>query len=163
VLEVLEILRADAHASPERIAALTGLEVERVRDQIAAWERDGVIRRYKAVIDLDRLRELGGGDLVTAFIDVAVTPERGRGFDDIAARLARFPQVRSVHLISGAQDLRCVVAGRTMQAVADFVAQKVATIDRVTATSTHFTLKTYKDDDELFLDPEPDRRLPVVP
>jgi DNA-binding Lrp family transcriptional regulator len=163
VLEVLEILRADAHASPERIAALTGLDVDKVRDQIAAWERSGVIRRYKAVVDPEKLREVDGSEIVTAYIDVSVAPARGVGFDDVAGRIARFREVRAVHLVSGSQDLRCVVTGGTMRAVADFVAQKLSTIDRVQATATYFVLKTYKDDGELFLDPEPDRRLPVVP
>jgi DNA-binding Lrp family transcriptional regulator len=163
VLEILEILRADAHASAERIAALTGLDEARVREQIAEWERTGVIRRYKAVIDADRIRELTGNDLVTAWIDVSVLPARGVGFDDVAARISRFPEVRSVYLVSGAQDLRCSVSGRSMHDIADFVAQKLSTIERVTATATHFVLKTYKDDDELYLTPEPDHRLPIAP
>ncbi|MDT3438519.1 Lrp/AsnC family transcriptional regulator [Pseudofrankia sp. BMG5.37] len=163
MLEVLEILRSDAQASPERISDLTGLPVEQIRAQIASWEQSGVIRRYKTVIDHDKLRELEGTDTVTALIDVSVAPSRGVGFDDVAARISRFPDVRAVYLISGTQDLRCIVSGNTMRTVADFVAQKLATIERVRSTSTHFVLKTYKDDGELFLDPEPDRRLPVIP
>jgi DNA-binding Lrp family transcriptional regulator len=162
-LEIIEILQADAHASPDRIAALTGLDVAQVREQITAWEQAGVIRRYKAVVDLDRMREMTGAEVVTALIDVSVTPSRGVGFDDVAARISRFREVRSVYLVSGAQDLRCIVTGRSMRDIADFVAQKLSTIERVTSTVTHFVLKTYKDDDELFIPEEPDRRLSVTP
>jgi DNA-binding Lrp family transcriptional regulator len=163
VQRILDILRADAHATPERIATLTGLDPEEIRAQVAAWEQAGIIRRYKAVVDVDRLRDITGEDVVIALIDVSVAPARGVGFDDVAARIARFTEVRSVYLVSGVQDLRCVVTGRSMRDIADFVAQKLSTIDRVTATATHFVLKTYKDDDELFIEPEPDHRLRVVP
>jgi DNA-binding Lrp family transcriptional regulator len=163
VLEIMEILRGDAHATPERISTLTGIPVEDVRAKIAEWEQQGVIRRYKAVIDADRLREITGEQLITAFIDVAVMPARALGFDDVALRISRFPEVRSVYLVSGAQDLRCVVTGRSMHDIADFVAQKLSTIERVTATATHFVMKTYKDDDELYATAEVDRRLPVTP
>jgi DNA-binding Lrp family transcriptional regulator len=161
--EVIEILQADGRATPERIAKMTGLDAGEVRDQISAWENEGVIRRYKAVVDLDQLRTTTGTEVITASIDVSVSPERGVGFDHVAARISQFPEVRSVHLMSGAQDLRCVVAGRSMHDVADFVAQKLATIDRVTATATHFVLKTYKDDGELFIPPSADHRLRVAP
>jgi DNA-binding Lrp family transcriptional regulator len=161
--EILDILQADAHASPERIASLTGLEADAVRTQIEAWERAGVIRRYKAVVDVDRLRDTSGTDIVSALIDVSVVPLRGVGFEDVASRIARFPEVRSVYLVSGAQDLRCVVVGRSMHDVADFVAQKLSTIDRITSTATHFVLKIYKEDGELFIAPDEDHRLQVTP
>jgi DNA-binding Lrp family transcriptional regulator len=163
VRRILDILRADAHATPERIATLTGLDAEEIRAQVAAWEQAGVIRRYKAVVDVDRMREITGDEVITALIDVSVAPARAVGFDDVAGRIARFTEVRSVYLVSGVQDLRCVVTGRSMRDIADFVAQKLSTIDRVTSTATHFVLKTYKDDDELFIEPEPDHRLRVVP
>jgi len=161
--EILDILQADGRATPERIAALTGLDAGAVSEQIAAWERSGVIRRYKAVVDVDRLRAESGTDLVSALIDVTVVPVRGSGFDSIAARIARFPEVRSVYLVSGAQDLRCVVAGRSIHDVADFVAQKLSTIENVTATATHFVLKIYKEDGDLFIEPAGDHRLSVSP
>lgn len=161
--EIIDILQADGRATPERIATMTGLDADNVRDQIAAWERDGIIRRYKAVVDLDRMREIAGVEVITALIDVSVSPERGVGFDDIAARISQFPEVRSVYLVSGVQDLRCVVTGRSMHDVADFVAQKLATINRVTATATHFVLKTYKDDGELLIGGVEDHRLRVAP
>jgi DNA-binding Lrp family transcriptional regulator len=163
VREILDILRADAHATPERIATMTGLDATEVRRQVEAWERAGVIRRYKAVIDFDRMRELSDTEVITALIDVSVAPARGVGFDDVAARIARFAEVRSVYLVSGVQDLRCVVTGSSMHDIADFVAQKLSTIDRVTATATYFVLKIYKDDDELFVEQAADHRLRVAP
>jgi DNA-binding Lrp family transcriptional regulator len=157
--EILSVLESDARATPERIAALTGIAEDEVRAAIAGWETDGVIRRYKTVVDWDR----AGDSRVTAFVDVTVAPERGRGFDDVAERIARFREIRAVHLVSGAQDLRVEVEGASMKEVADFVAQRLSAIDRVTATSTHFLLRRYKDDGELLFDPEPDQRLSVTP
>ncbi|HZP84883.1 MAG TPA: Lrp/AsnC family transcriptional regulator [Chthonomonadaceae bacterium] len=157
--EILKILERDARASTEQIATLTDLSEAEVRRQIREWEECGIIRRYKTVVDWEKY----GEEKVFAFIDVNVTPERGVGFDDVAERIYRFPEVHSVHLVSGTQDLRCVVEGRTMKEVADFVAQKLATIDRVTSTSTHFLLKKYKDDGEIFADGEGDHRLMVTP
>lgn len=160
---IIDILQANSNITPERIATMTGLDVGQVRDQIAAWEQAGVIRRYKAVIDQDRLRAVTDVEVITALIDVSVSPERGVGFDDVAARIAQFPEVRSVYLVSGAQDLRCVITGGSMHEIADFVAQKLATISRVTATATHFVLKMYKDDGELYVKPAEDHRLQVTP
>lgn len=160
---IIDVLQSDGRATPERIAVMTGLEVEVVREQIESWEREGVIRRYKAVIDPDRLRAISGTEVVTALIDVSVTPERGVGFDAVAARIARFSEVRSVCLVSGGQDLRCEVVAPSIAEIADFVAEKLATIDQVRATATHFVMKTYKDDGELFLPATEDHRLKVVP
>jgi DNA-binding Lrp family transcriptional regulator len=163
VRAIIDILQANSNITPERIATMTGLDVGQVREQIAAWEQAGVIRRYKAVIDQDRLRAVTDVEVITALIDVSVSPERGVGFDDVAARIAQFPEVRSVYLVSGAQDLRCVITGGSMHEIADFVAQKLATISRVTATATHFVLKMYKDDGELYVKPAEDHRLQVTP
>jgi DNA-binding Lrp family transcriptional regulator len=161
---ILEILRADARANAARIADMTGLQVDAVAEQIAQWENAGVIRGYRVVIDADKLRHSGEADEeVSALIDVSVTPARGLGFDDVAERIARFTEVRAVYLISGAHDLRCHVVGRSMHDVADFVAQKLSSLDRVTATATYFVLKTYKESGDLFVEREIDQRLPVVP
>ena len=160
--EILELLERDAHLSHDTIATMTGLPVEQVAAQVAAWEASGVIRRYTAVVDWDRA-SADGDDTVTAFIDVSVAPARGVGFDDVALRISRFPEVRSVYLVSGGHDLRCTVTGAGLRAVSDFVAQKLSTIDRVQATATHFVLKAYKRGGVAFVDSEPDHRLPVTP
>ena len=157
--EILKVLEQDARATPRQIAAQTGIPEETVAARIAEWEASGVIRRYKTVIDWERF----GDERVFAFIDVSVTPARGVGFDDVAERIYRYPEVHSVYLVSGTQDLRCVVEGRTMREIADFVAQKLSTIDRVNSTSTHFLLKKYKDDGDIFAEREADHRLMVAP
>lgn len=157
--DILRILEQDARTSPERIAELTDLDADTVRRQIAEWERAGVIRRYKTVVDWERY----GEEKVYAYIDVSVTPERGAGFDAVAARIDRYPEVRSVALVSGGHDLRVMVEGSSIREVADFVAEKLATLDRVHATSTHFLLKRYKEDGDVFAEAEQDSRLAVTP
>ena len=157
--DVLKILEEDSRLSVDEIAAMTGKSVDEVRSVIAECEQKGIIRRYKTIIDWDKL----GEERVFAFIDVKVTPQRGVGFDDIAERIYRFPEVHSVYLVSGLHDLRVVVEGSTMKEVAFFVAEKLATIDRVQSTSTHFLLKKYKEDGVIFEAPEGDKRLAVTP
>jgi DNA-binding Lrp family transcriptional regulator len=163
VRQILELLERDAQLSHDTIATMTGLPVAEVSEAIATWEASGAIRRYKAVVDWDAVDEDPTRETVTAFIDVSLAPSRGVGFDDVAARIARFDEVRSVYLVSGTHDLRCTVIARTIRAVSDFVAQKLSTIDRVRSTATHFVLKTYKREGDVFADPEPDHRLPVTP
>jgi DNA-binding Lrp family transcriptional regulator len=166
VREILEILARDGHATAETIATMTDVPVETVRERITAWEQAGIIRRYKAVVDWDRFDQVSDSDqpeTITAFIDLSIAPARGVGFDDVAERISRFPEVRSVYLVSGTQDLRCTVTGTTLRAISDFVAQKLSTIDRVQSTGTYFVLKTYKRDGDAFIEPEVDHRLPVVP
>jgi DNA-binding Lrp family transcriptional regulator len=104
-----------------------------------------------------------GRDRVLAFIDVRVAPARDVGFDDIAERIMRFPEVHSVWLVSGDYDLRLLVEGRTVTDVGMFVAQRLSTIDRVQGTSTHFLLKRYKENNVVFVDEEDDPRLIVTP
>jgi DNA-binding Lrp family transcriptional regulator len=157
--DILRILEKDARTDCAKIAVMLGLNEAEVRAKIEDWEKSGVIRRYKTVVDWERY----GEERVQAFIDVSVTPERGAGFDDIARRIYLHPEVRSVALVSGGHDLRVIVEGESIRQVADFVAEKLATLDRVTATNTHFLLKKYKDDGDLFTEPEIDHRLMVTP
>jgi DNA-binding Lrp family transcriptional regulator len=163
VRQILELLERDAQLSHDTIATMTGLPVAEVSEAIAAWEASGAIRRYKAVVDWDAVHEDPTSETDTAYIDVSLAPARGVGFDDVAARIARFDEVRSVYLVSGTHDLRCTVIARTIRAVSDFVSQKLSTIDRVQSTATHFVLKTYKRDGDAFTTPEADHRLPVTP
>jgi DNA-binding Lrp family transcriptional regulator len=166
VREILELLERDAHLSHDTIATMTGLPVEQVAEQVAQWQASGVIRRYTAVVDWDRAAATGEDsipEIVTAFIDVSVAPARSVGFDDVAQRISRFPEVRSVYLVSGGHDLRCTVTGHSIRAISDFVSQKLSTIERVQATATHFVLKAYKRDGVVFAEPEPDHRLRVTP
>ncbi|MBO0848807.1 MAG: Lrp/AsnC family transcriptional regulator [Pseudonocardia sp.] len=164
--EILEILARDGLATPARIATMTDIPEQTVRERIEAWQAAGIIRRYKAVVDWDLFNHTVQPELpetITAFIDVSLAPARGVGFDDVAERISRFPEVRSVYLVSGTHDLRCTVTGGSLREISEFVSQKLSTIDRVQATATHFVLKTYKRDGDAFVEPEPDHRLPVMP
>lgn len=157
---LLHALVADARRDPARIAALTGIPEDEVATRIARLERQRVIRGYKTVVDWERL----GDDRVVAFIDVSVSPQREVGFDQVAARIYRHPEVRSVHLVSGGHDLRIIVEAPTMREIAQFVSEKLAPIDHVTATNTHFLLKAYKEDGDILVEDAPsDDRLPVTP
>lgn len=157
--EILSILSRDARTPPERIAKMTGRSVEDVCTAIAKYERDGIIKRYKTIIDWEK----AGVDHVLAFIDVRVTPARDVGFDAVAQRIYRFEEVRSVWLVSGSNDLRVSVEGLNLRELGRFVAEKLATIDGVTGTETHFMLRRYKEDGDLFVDIEEDNRLVVTP
>ncbi len=156
---ILEILEQDARTTPEQVAAMLGMEVQRVQEAILQMEKEGIIRRYKTVIDWDRF----GEERVFAFIDVKVSPAREVGFDDVAERIYRFPQVHAVYLVSGDHDLRVIVSGNSMKEIASFVAERLAPLERIQATYTQFVLKRYKEDGEVYAETEPDRRLVVAP
>ena len=158
-LEILRILERDARIPVEKLAAMTGRSAERVRTVIQEAEADGRIRAYRARIDWEK----AGESHVFAFIDLAVQPQRDLGYDHIAERVYRYPEVHSVFLVSGSQDLRVVVEGKNIQEIANFVAEKLAPIDGVRGTTTNFLLKKYKDDGVIFHEPTADRRLAVAP
>lgn len=160
IRRLLTALVADARRNPGQLAALTGLPADQVAATIGRLERQRVIRGYKTVVDWERL----GDDRVVAFIDVSVSPQREVGFDQVAARIYRHPEVRSVHLVSGGHDLRIIVEAPSMREIAQFVSEKLAPIDHVTATNTHFLLKAYKEDGDILAEDAPaDDRLPVTP
>lgn len=157
---VLHILEKDARTPAAAIAAQTGATEAAVAEIIVDAEKEGLIRSYRTRVDWER----AGEPRVFAFIDVAAQPERGSGYDRIAERIYRFPEVHSVYLVSGTLDLRVVVEGLTIQEVANFVAERLATIEGVKATQTNFLLKKYKEDGVLFTGGEnEDRRLAVTP
>ncbi len=156
---VLQILERDARTSADEIAVRLGAVADDVRNIIAECERGKIIRRYKTVVDWER----AGEDGVLAFIDVRVSPAREVGFDDVAARIYRFPEVLAVYLVSGGYDLQVVIRGPDLKEVAMFVAEKLATIDRVQSTATHFLLRRYKEDGEVLVETPEDRRLAVTP
>ncbi len=159
VCEILSILNRDGRTTPETIAKLTGKSLDEVNGAIGEYEKNGVIKRYNAVIDWEKV----GFDKVTAFIDVKVVPARDVGFDAIAGRIARFPEVKSVWLVSGGSDLRVIVESVNLKELANFVAEKLATIYGVTGTVTHFLLRRYKEDDVLYLEAENNERLVIAP
>jgi DNA-binding Lrp family transcriptional regulator len=160
VRRLLVALVGDARRDTARLAELTGIPEDQVAQLVRQLERQRVIRGYKTVVDWERL----GDDRVVAFIEVSVSPQREVGFDQVAARIYRYPEVRSVHLISGGHDLRVVVEAPTMREIAQFVSEKLAPIEHVTATNTHFLLKAYKEDGDVLVDDvATDDRLPVTP
>ena len=157
--QIFEALEKDARMTPEQISTMTGVPVADVKKAIKKAEQDRAILRYKAIIDWTKL----GEEEVLALVEVKVVPQRNVGFDAIAERVYRFPQARSVYLASGTYDLAVLVAGKTMQEVAVFVSEKLATLEAVQGTVTHFILKKYKEDGEVFDSGGEVKRLPVTP
>ncbi|RXT04515.1 Lrp/AsnC family transcriptional regulator [Ammoniphilus sp. CFH 90114] len=160
MLELLVLLEQDARQSHDKLAMMLDVPVQEVSLTIEKLEKENVILRYPALINWDKIQ---GDDKVTAMIDVKVTPQRDKGFDEIAERIYRFPEVKSVYLMSGAYDLSVTIEGKTMKEVAFFVAQKLSTLDNVISTATHFILKTYKHDGVVYDQQDGDRRMVVSP
>jgi DNA-binding Lrp family transcriptional regulator len=145
VNEIFKILEDDARKTPEQIATMTGIPVAAVKKAIKQAEANRTILKYKAVINWDKL----GDDQVQALVEVKVTPQRDVGFDAIAERIYRFPEARTVYLLSGTYELLVLTTGKTMHEVAAFTSNKLATIEGVQGTVTHFLLKRYKEDGEI--------------
>ena len=156
---LLQLLRRKARVSHQELADLLSMDEESVSRSIRAWEEDGTIRGYHAVID----SESAGDQSVSAFIEVKVTPERGGGFDRLSMRIARFDQVVSCYLASGGYDLMVMVEGDDLRDVARFVSEKLSTLDGVLSTATHFRLKAYKENGFLFEQEPSTERLAVAP
>lgn len=141
--KLLKLLNKDSRTPPADLAVMLGLSEEEVREQILSMEREGIIRGYKAVIDWERMDEA----YVSAIIELKVTPKAGLGFEDVAAKVMKYPEVESVYLMSGVYDLSVVVKGKTFHEVAKFVAKELSTIESVTSTATYFVLRRYKEMD----------------
>ena len=154
--EILQLLKDNARLSSEDIAAMTKKTVEEVNQIIKKFEDEGVILKYSAILNPDKVADKK--EKVRAIIEIQVTPEREHGFDAIAERIYRFPEVKTVNLMSGGYDLQVILEGETIQEVAFFVARKLSTLKGVKSTKTHFVLKTYKENDVLYVDEKKDRR-----
>ena len=145
--EILEILEKNFRYTDEQIAVMVGKTVEEVREAIQDYEEKSIIAGYTTLINWENT----GKEVVTALIQVKVTPQRGEGFDKVAERIYRYDQVQACYLMSsGGFDLTVIVEGKTMKDVATFVAQKLAVLDNVDGTATHFVLKKYKDHGTIF-------------
>lgn len=155
--EILEILEKDARTTPEAIATMTGKTVNEVEEFIREAEKERIILKYKTVINWEKASQ----PQVWALVEVKVQPQRGVGFDAIAERIYRFPQARTVYLLSGTYDLAVVVLGKTMQEVAAFVSEKLATLENIQGTMTHFMLKKYKEDGDILEEKGPTQRIPI--
>lgn len=152
--ELLKLLSRNARYTVEQLAVMLGVTEDEVKAEMETLEKQGVICGYKAVIDWDRL----DGANVSAIIELNVVPKADLGFEEVAERVASYPEVESVWLMSGGYDLNVVVKGKTLQDIARFVARELATIDSVTSTTTHFVMRRYKEMDVSLCEAQPDDR-----
>ncbi|MBQ7343567.1 MAG: Lrp/AsnC family transcriptional regulator [Clostridia bacterium] len=152
--KILKLIENNARISDADIATIVGISEKEVKAAIHEMESAGIIRGYKTVIDREKLSD----DAVSATIELKVVPKAERGFEEVAERIALYPEVESVSLMSGGCDLSVVVTGKTFREVSAFVSKELATIDAVTATSTQFIMKRYKDYGVLLTDEEKDER-----
>lgn len=151
---VLKILEDNANLTPTQLAAMCKKEVGDIRKMIEEYEKNGIILGYKTIIDWDKTDR----EYVSALIEVKITPQRDRGFDRVAEQIYNYPEVQSLYLMSGGFDLAVLIEGKTMKEVAYFVAQKLAPIEDVISTATHFVLRKYKDKGIVYGAPEVDER-----
>ena len=152
--KLLALIENDATLTAEQLSVMLGKEKGDVAKLIKEYENSGVILGKKALIDWDKTDR----EYVTAFIEVKIQPQRDLGFDKVAERIYNYPEVKSLYLMSGGFDFVVMIEGKTMKEVAFFVAQKLATIEFVTSTSTHFVLKKYKDNGVIYKAPQKDER-----
>lgn len=157
--ELLRLLRDDASLTPAEIATRLNRDEVEVNSEIKSLENEGIILGYRTIINEDKIEV----DLVRAVIEVKITPEREGGFDRLAARIAKFDEVYSCYLMSGGYDLMVVVEGSDLKAVSSFVSEKLATIQGVISTVTHFMLKPYKEQGVLMGGEYSDEKLAVSP
>lgn len=153
--EILNILdKEKGNVSRAKIAQMLGMEEKEVADKIEKMEKENVIVGYKTIVNWDKTDK----DVVVALIELRITPQRGEGFDKVAERIYKYPQVKSLYLMSGAYDLAVTIEGKSMKEVALFVAQKLAPMDSIISTATHFVLKKYKEEGIVFEGDEKDTR-----
>jgi DNA-binding Lrp family transcriptional regulator len=158
--EIFEILEQNARATAEQIATIVDKPISEVEKIIKQAEKDGTILKYKAIINWSKLDK----EDIQALIEVRVTPQRDVGFDAIAERIYQFPEVHSAYVVSGTYDLAILVKGKNMHEISSFVTEKLAPLERVQSTVTHFLLKRYKENGEIFQpSKEINRRLPITP
>ncbi len=157
--EVLRLLENDARLTFREIAEMIGISEDEVREIVKKAEDNGIILKYKTLINWEKF----GEEPVYAVIDIRVTLTREKSYDDIAKRIAKYPEVHAVRLISGDYDFQVVVKGKSLKDVSFFVAEKISTIPEVLTTVTHFVLRTYKEEGVLLFKEEEDRRLAITP
>ncbi|MBR1970842.1 MAG: Lrp/AsnC family transcriptional regulator [Clostridia bacterium] len=152
--EILSLLEQDSRLTAEKIAIMLNAEKGQVEKIIKELEEENIILGYKTLVNWENTNR----ETTVAHIELKITPQRGGGFDTIAERIYRFPQVKSVTLMSGTYDLLVTVEGKSLKDVAMFVSQRLAPMETVVSTSTHFELKTYKKDGIIFTEKEVDNR-----
>jgi DNA-binding Lrp family transcriptional regulator len=156
---LLKLLQENAALQPAQLARMLNLPETEIAAKIKAYEEGEVILGYRAVLNEEKI----GRDIVRAVIEVKITPERGGGFDRLAERIAKYAEVRSCYLMSGGFDLLVVVEGNSLREVASFVSEKLATIQGVISTATHFMLKVYKEQGLLICPEANEERLAISP
>lgn len=157
--EILEVIESNSKATVQDLAIMLSCSEEEISKEISQMEKEKIICGYHTLINWDKTNR----DVVTALIEVKVTPQRGQGFDKIAERIYRFDEVKSVYLMSGGFDLTVIIEGKTMKEVALFVGQKLAPLESVLSTGTHFVLKKYKDHGMILEEDKKDERMIVSP
>ena len=158
-MELLDLLKEDCRLPLEKIAIMLGASTAEVAETIDRLEADRVILRYAPTINWDKTDR----ERVEAMIQVNVTPQRDKGFDEVASRIYRFEEVKSVYLMSGGYDLLVLVEGRTLKELALFVSSKLSALEQVTGTQTCFILKRYKEEGVIFEGDKTDNRLVISP
>jgi DNA-binding Lrp family transcriptional regulator len=158
IKDILKILESDARTTPKQIAAMTGTTTAEVNKLVKQAEQERTILKYKTIVNWDNVEN----EQVWALIEVKLTPEKDVGFDSVAELVYRFPQTRSVYLVSGTYDLFVLAVGKTNHEIADFVSQKLSHIEGVQGTMTQFVLKRYKEDGEIVEGKEEVKRQPVI-
>ena len=156
--EILEILEQNARISLEDLAKLTSKSVPEVKKAVRQYEKKGVIVKYKTVLNREKLKDTP----VVALIEVNVTPQKDVGFDQVAERIYRFPEVSSCYLLSGTYDLLLLVEGKDIHTVASFVSEKLSPLSSVKGTTTHFMLKKYKENGVVLVKQEKNKRLAIT-
>ena len=157
--KILQLIAKNSKLTPEEIAKEINADPQQVAKEIKLMEENRVICGYNTLINYDNTDR----ELVTALIEVKVTPQRGDGYDKIAERIYRFDEVKAVYLMSGGFDLTVILEKSSLKEIALFVSDKLATIDSVTSTATHFVLKKYKDHGTVLCDGPQDERMMIVP
>lgn len=138
---ILTLIEKNSRLNPHELAIMLGTEEEEVKQALQEMENNGIICGYHTMINWDKT----GVEKVTALIEVRVTPQRGQGFEEIAERIYKYPEVSTVYLMSGGYDLMVILEGKTLREVSSFVTHKLSTLEPVIGTVTHFILKKYKD------------------
>ena len=156
--KMLKLMEEDATLTPAELALMLSKEEGDIAKKIAELEESGIILGRRTIIDWDKVQS----EHLTALIEVKVMPQHDDGFDKIAERICENPEIKSLHLMSGGFDFAVMIEGKSMKEIAFFVARKLATIDAVTATATHFILKTYKDKGVIYGAPKKDMRETVI-
>lgn len=158
-MKILTFIEHNSRVNLKELAVMLGVEEVAVAQEMEAMEQEGIICGYHTMIDWDKTTT----EKVTALIEVRVTPQRGQGFDTIAERIYKYPEVNSVYLISGGFDLMVILEGKTLKEISQFVSDKLSTQESILSTATHFILKKYKDHGTILAKKYEDERISITP